>query len=144
MGGVSIFVVRQDGSSVCRWAMEDGGRVGAGDGARPLGSHWAQTTTRNIPSAQRNLTAAWREHRPCPRCALSLLIVLLLWDWNRILQVLIQFLFNLIKTLPGIFNIALKSIPSLWTSSKLRFCYSYLGNVSSHWNTLYYEPRCPF
>lgn len=83
--------------------MEEGGRAGARNGAGPLRSHRAKMTKMNVQTARINLAAVWREHRPCLVYALILLIILLLWDWNRILQVLIQFLLNLIKTLPAIF-----------------------------------------
>lgn len=124
--------------------MVEEGTAGARDGAGPLRSHRAKMTGMNVQTARINLAAVRREHRPCHMYALILFIILLLRDWNRILQFFIRFLLNLTKTLPAIFSIALKSVPNLWTSSNPPLCYSYLGNMSSHLNSLCYEPRCPF
>jgi len=107
--------------------MKEDGKAGARDRAGPLRSQWAKMTEVNVQTATINLAAAWRGHRPCLLYAFIPFVILLLWDWNRILQLLIQFLLALVKTLPAILSIALKSVPNLWTSSDPCFCYGYLG-----------------
>lgn len=67
--------------------MDEGRKAGVRNGAGPLRSHWATMTEMNVQTARINLAAAWREHRPCLVHALILFVILLLWDWNRILQV---------------------------------------------------------